>query len=46
MAGPCPGGIATAERHAKCQNRDKCTGPGCRARRPQYVEPRDPEAGE
>ncbi len=37
MPGPCPGGISTAKLHrdAKCNDRERCTGPGCRVYRPK-----------
>lgn len=45
MSGPCPQGASTQELHAKCQDRERCTGPGCRVRRAPYVH-RLPEAAE
>ena len=41
MAGPCGGGWGTEATHkgAKCRDRERCTGPGCRVRRPVRVDP-------
>lgn len=40
MAGPCPSGHGTQQAHmdAKCRDRERCTGPGCRVRRAPYVD--------
>lgn len=40
MPGPCPAGQSTAAVHkaAKCADRERCTGPGCRVRRKPYVD--------
>ena len=40
MPGPCPNGQPTTEVHKRCQERERCTGPGCRVRRQPYVHHR------
>jgi hypothetical protein len=37
MPGPCPAGQPTEAAHKKCADRERCTGPGCRYRRPKRV---------
>lgn len=39
MPGPCPAGQSTTAVHnaARCADKDRCTGAGCRVRRPKYV---------
>lgn len=41
MPGPCPNGRPTTQAHeqARCRDRGKCTGPGCRVRRDPWHEP-------
>ena len=41
MPGPCPNGRPTEDTHSKarCRDKERCTGPGCRVRRDQRHQP-------
>ena len=41
MPGPCPNGEPTTQLHkdARCSDKERCTGPGCRVRRPDRSNP-------
>lgn len=41
MPGPCPNNRPTEATHAdaRCRDKDRCTGPGCRVRRAKRTDP-------